>query len=48
MSLHHSFEDPAAAPEGHEMETFRRVRGEMRDWLREFLEQSNALQGVSA
>ncbi len=34
--LHHSFEDPAAAPDGQQLEAFRKVREEMRGWLREF------------
>lgn len=46
--LHHSFEDPAAAPGGQEVETFRKVRDQMLAWLREFLEESQALQAVSA
>jgi arsenate reductase len=40
--LHHSFEDPAAAPAGQQLETFRRVRDELRDWLREFSGKPNA------
>jgi arsenate reductase len=31
--LHHSFEDPAAAADGQQLETFRRVRDQIRDWL---------------
>ncbi len=34
--LHKSFEDPAAAPDGQQLESFRRVRDQIRDWLREF------------
>lgn len=41
--LHHSFEDPAAAPDGQQLETFRRVRDQIRDWLREFSGKTNAL-----
>jgi arsenate reductase len=39
--LHHSFDDPAA-PDGSEEERlalFRRVRGELRDYLKEFAKQ---------
>ena len=46
--LHRSFEDPAAAPEGQEIETFRRIRDEMRDWLRQFQSQSKPLQAEPA
>ena len=46
--LHHSFEDPAAAPDGQQLETFRRVRDQMRDWLRQFQVQSKSLQTESA
>jgi arsenate reductase len=36
--LHHDFEDPAApnGPEGEKLALFRRVRDELRDYLREF------------
>jgi hypothetical protein len=36
--LHHDFEDPAAltGTEGGKLALFRRVRGELRDYLREF------------
>ncbi len=32
--VHHSFEDPAAAPADQQPAVFRRVRDEIRDWLR--------------
>ena len=35
--IHHSFEDPAAAPEKHQMEAFRRVRDRISHWLSEFV-----------
>ena len=35
--LHHSFEDPAVAPPDEQPEVFRRVRGEIEAYLREFL-----------
>ena len=41
--LHQSFEDPAAAPDGQQLETSRRVRDELRDWLLEFSRKSNVL-----
>ena len=31
--LHHSFEDPAAAPAGQQLEAFRKVRDQISDWL---------------
>ena len=34
--LHHSFEDPAAAPAERQPEAFRRVGGQLADWLRDF------------
>ena len=34
--FHRSFEDPASAPEGKRMEAFRRVRDELREYLRTF------------
>lgn len=43
--LHHSFDDPAAV-EGTEAErlaAFRRVRDELRSWLKEFARTSSAL-----
>ena len=48
VRLHHSFEDPAAAPEGQEIETFRRVRDQMRGWLRQFQGQFKPLQAEPA
>jgi arsenate reductase len=33
LSLHHSFEDPSAAPEAQRAEAFRRVRDEIAAWL---------------
>jgi len=41
--LHHSFEDPASALDGQQLETCRRVRDQIRDWLREFSGKTNAL-----
>ncbi len=35
--VHHSFEDPAAAPADQQLPLFRRVRDEMSGWLREFV-----------
>jgi len=35
--VHHSFEDPAAAPADQQSLLFRRVRDEMSDWLKEFV-----------
>lgn len=35
--LHHSFEDPAAAPADQRLAVFRKVRDQIADWLREFL-----------
>lgn len=34
--LHHSFEDPADAPDADKLQTFRRVRDQITDWLEEF------------
>ena len=34
--LHHSFEDPAAAPPQRQAEVFRRVRDEIAAWLHEY------------
>jgi hypothetical protein len=34
--IHHSFEDPAAAPEDQQIDRFRKVRDEIRAWLNEF------------
>ena len=39
--LHHSFEDPAAAPGGQQLEAFRRVRNQIRDWLIDFSQKPN-------
>jgi arsenate reductase (thioredoxin) len=35
--LHHSFEDPAAAPAEHQPEAFRKVRDQLLAWLRGFI-----------
>ncbi len=35
--VHHSFEDPAAAPADLQLESFRKVRDEVGAWLREFV-----------
>ncbi len=35
--IHHSFEDPAAAPADLQLESFRKVRDEIGAWLREFV-----------
>ncbi len=34
--IHRSFDDPAAAPEGERLESFRRVRDALREYLRTF------------
>ncbi len=34
---HHSFEDPAAAPQDKQLDSFRRVRDEISSWLSEFV-----------
>lgn len=33
---HHSFEDPAAAPDNQQPALFRKVRDQIAEWLREF------------
>lgn len=35
--LHHSFEDPAAAPAGERLAVFRKVRDQIRAYLEEFV-----------
>jgi arsenate reductase len=35
--IHHSFEDPAAAPEDRQFELFRRVRDQISSWMKEFV-----------
>lgn len=35
--IHHSFEDPAAAPSDQQFTVFGRVRDEIRDWLSTFV-----------
>lgn len=35
--IHHSFEDPAAAPAEQQLPLFRKVRDEISGWLREFV-----------
>ncbi len=35
--IHHSLEDPSAAPEKQQMEVFRRVRDQISRWLSEFV-----------
>jgi len=35
--VHHSFEDPAAAPADLKLPQFRKVRDEMSGWLKEFV-----------
>ncbi len=40
--LHHSFEDPANAPDGEKLQTFRRVRDQIRHWLVEFVKRGNS------
>jgi arsenate reductase (thioredoxin) len=37
QKLHHSFEDPAAAPEDRQLEAFRTVRDQIREWLAELI-----------
>lgn len=44
IRLHHGFEDPAAAPENEQLETFRRVRDQMLNWFREFSANSDMVQ----
>ena len=39
--LHQSFEDPAAAPADQQLEVFRKVRDQIADRLREFVENKN-------
>ena len=34
--IHHSFEDPAAAPEDERLNAFRRVRDQLREYLKTF------------
>lgn len=36
--LHHSFEDPAAAPADQQLASFRKVRDQISTWLNEFVE----------
>lgn len=40
--LHHSFEDPANAPDGEKLQPFRRVRDQIRLWLGEFVNRANS------
>jgi arsenate reductase len=35
--VHHSFQDPAAAPEEQQLESFRVVRDQISTWLRQFV-----------
>jgi len=35
--IHHSFEDPAAAPKDQQLELFRKVRDEISSWIKEFI-----------
>jgi arsenate reductase len=35
--IHHSVEDPAAAPSDEQLDKFRRVRDQISDWLTEFV-----------
>lgn len=35
--IHHSFEDPAAAPEKQRLEVFRQVRDQISNWLSDFI-----------
>ncbi len=35
--LHHSFDDPAAAPQDKQLDSFRRVRDKISSWLSEFV-----------
>ena len=37
--IHHSFEDPAAAPVHQQLPVFRKVRDEISDWLKEVARQ---------
>lgn len=38
--IHHSFEDPAAAPTDQQLATFRKVRNQISDWLTDFVQQT--------
>jgi arsenate reductase len=40
--IHHSFEDPAAAPKERQLDAFRRVRDQISIWLTEFVRNSKA------
>lgn len=40
--LHHSFEDPAAAPGARQLDVFRKVRDQIAQWLREFVSSGKA------
>jgi arsenate reductase len=35
--IHHSFDDPAATPIDQQLPAFRRIRDQMRVWLRSFI-----------
>jgi arsenate reductase len=35
--IHQSFEDPAAAPQGRQIEAFRRIRDQISSWLGDFV-----------
>ena len=35
--IHQSFEDPAAAPQGWQLEAFRRIRDQISSWLGDFV-----------
>lgn len=40
--IHHSFEDPAAAPADHQLATFRKVRDQISSWLTQFVRDSKS------
>lgn len=41
MRLHHSFEDPANVPDAEKLQTFRRVRDQIKLWSDEFAKRDN-------
>ena len=43
--VHHSFEDPAAAPEEQQLESFRAVRDQISTWLKQFVASTSELGG---
>ena len=39
--IHHSFEDPAAAPTASQLAKFREVRDQIADWMSDFVRNQN-------